>query len=179
MRRKADSSRVLWVRALSQSSTRGHVALGSRRWPCVLGRSGRRAVKREGDGATPIGRWTLCQVFYRADRGMRPRTALPVHVLRCHNGWCDASGDRNYNSAVRLPYPASAESLWREDGVYDIIVVLDHNRRPRRRGCGSAIFMHLTRAEGTPTAGCIALSDRDLRQILALSRRGTKICVAA
>ena len=167
------------VRSLSQTSARGYVFAGLHRWPCVLGRRGRRVLKREGDGATPIGCWALCHVLYRAERTLRPRTGLPVSPLRHQDGWCDASGDRNYNRAVRLPYPASTESLWRDDGVYDIVVVLDHNQRPHERGCGSAIFMHLIRPGRTPTAGCLALSLRDLRQILALARPGSRICVAA
>jgi hypothetical protein len=90
-------------------------------------RAGCRARKREGDAATPIGRWRLRAVFYRADRLPRPRTGLPVRALRPLDGWCDAVGDRNYNRWVRHPYPASAEKLWRSDSLYDLIVILDHN----------------------------------------------------
>lgn len=116
-------------------------------------------------------------VLYRRDRVLRPRTGLPVRAIAVADGWCDASGNCNYNRAVTLPYPASAERLWREDRVYDLIVVLGHNERPRLRGRGSAIFMHAARAGFAPTEGCMALTPRDLRQVLALVGRGSRVCV--
>ena len=144
--------------------------------PCALGRGGRSWTKREGDGATPSGAWRPLAVLYRADRAGRPRTALPVRRLRPDDGWCDAVGDRNYNRHVHHPYPASAERLWRSDGVYDVIVVLDHNTRPRVQRAGSAIFMHLARPHFPPTEGCIALTRRDL--LLLLSRLGPRMRIA-
>lgn len=168
--------RALPVLSRSRGATRGWVRAGSLMLPCALGRSGRSFGKREGDGATPSGMWRPVLVLYRADRMMRPRTALPVRPLRPDDGWCDAVGDRNYNRHVRHPYPVSAERLWRADGVYDAIVVLDHNRRPRVQGGGSAIFIHLARRHYTPTEGCIALGPRDLR--LLLSRMGPRTRLA-
>jgi len=105
-------------------------------------------------------------VLYRADRMKRPRTLLPVRPLDPDDGWCDAIGDRNYNRPVRLPYPAGAERLWREDGLYDIVVVLDYNDRPRARGRGSAIFMHVARPDYAPTEGCLALARAHLLRLL-------------
>jgi L,D-peptidoglycan transpeptidase YkuD (ErfK/YbiS/YcfS/YnhG family) len=134
--------------------------------PCALGRSGRRALKREGDGATPVGRWRLLHVLYRADRIRRPSTRLAVTAISRNDGWCDAPADRNYNRFVRHPYPASAESLWRSDRLYDVVVVLSHNTKPRKRGGGSAIFMHLARPDFAPTEGCIALKRGHLLQLL-------------
>jgi L,D-peptidoglycan transpeptidase YkuD (ErfK/YbiS/YcfS/YnhG family) len=126
-----------------------------------------RALKQEGDGATPRGHWHLVRVLYRADRVRRPRTALPVATLRPDDGWCDAPDDRNYNRPVRHPYGASAERLWRDDRLYDVVVVLDHNHCPRIRGRGSAIFLHLARPGFAPTEGCIAVSEPDMRRLLA------------
>lgn len=127
-----------------------------------------RALKREGDGATPLGTMRLASVLYRRDRLQRPRTALPLRPIRRSDGWCDAPDDRNYNRRVRLPYPASAENLWRPDELYDVVVVLDYNVRPRIRHRGSAIFLHLARPDSAPTAGCIALRRPHL--LLLLSR---------
>jgi L,D-peptidoglycan transpeptidase YkuD (ErfK/YbiS/YcfS/YnhG family) len=127
----------LVVRGLAARKSRGQLVVGGRQIPCALGRTGRRTTKREGDGATPIGCWDLISVLYRADRVQRPKTALPVRVLRLVDGWCDAVGDRNYNRQVRHPYPASAETLWRDDHLYDVIVVLNHNSRPRVQGAAS------------------------------------------
>jgi L,D-peptidoglycan transpeptidase YkuD (ErfK/YbiS/YcfS/YnhG family) len=144
---------------------------------CALGRSGQRALKREGDGATPMGRWPLRAVLYRADRVSRPHTRLPVRPIRPGDGWCDSSSDRNYNRHVSLPYPASAERLWREDRLYDIIVLLGYNDRVRVRGRGSAIFMHVASPGLGPTEGCIALQLRHLRCILEKARPGTLVRV--
>lgn len=87
-------------------------------------------------------------------------------------------GDRNYNRPVRLPYPDVTEFLWRDDHLYDIVVELGYNDRPRRRGLGSAIFMHLARPGYSPTEGCIALDRRDLNRLLALCGPGSAITVA-
>ena len=130
--------------------------------------------KREGDGASPTGVWVLGQAYFRPDRMMRPRTQLPLRALRLSDGWCDARGDRNYNRPVRHPYPASAEHLWRPDGLYDLVVVLRYNERPRIKGRGSAIFLHCASAGTKPTEGCIAVSRRDLVRLLPrLSQKTT------
>jgi L,D-peptidoglycan transpeptidase YkuD (ErfK/YbiS/YcfS/YnhG family) len=146
--------------------------------PCAIGRSGRSVRKREGDGATPSGAWRPVLVLYRADRVQRPRTVLPVRRLKADDGWCDAVGDGNYNRWVRHPYPASAERLWRADALYDVVVVLDHNRRPRMQGAGSAIFMHLARPGYQPTEGCVALARRHLLMLLAAVRRDVRLVIA-
>lgn len=165
------------VRALSASATRGRLCLGGVSLPCALGRAGRKPLKREGDGASPIGSWRVRAVYYRADRGPRPRTTLPVRRIGADDGWCDAPGDANYNRFVRHPYPASAERLWREDAVYDVIVVLDHNERPRVRGGGSAVFLHVARPGFAPTEGCVAVRHRDLLRLVALLRPGSRLWI--
>jgi len=171
------SCRALRVRARAGSATSGVLIMGPLVLPCALGRSGQSTRKREGDGATPSGTWRPLRVLYRADRVQRPRTALPVRPLRIGDGWCDAIGDRNYNRYVHHPYPTSAERLWREDALYDVIVVLDHNQRPRVQGAGSAIFMHVARPGYGPTEGCIALARHHLLLVLAYARSGTRVII--
>lgn len=78
---------------------------------------------------------------------------------------------------IRHPYPASAERMWRADHVYDVVVVLGYNDRPRRRDCGSAIFLHLARPGYTPTEGCVAVTLRDMRLLLARIGKGTRLSV--
>lgn len=168
---RGQGSEPIVVRALSLGATKGRVHLGSASYPCSLGRSGRKAIKREGDGATPIGSWRMVEVRYRADRVRRPICRIALRALHPDDGWCDAVADRNYNRHVRHPYPASAEHMWRTDHLYDIVVVLDHNRRPRMRGAGSAIFMHLARPGYRPTEGCVALREVHLRQLLRRASR--------
>jgi L,D-peptidoglycan transpeptidase YkuD (ErfK/YbiS/YcfS/YnhG family) len=165
------------VHSISPRATRGMVHAGNLRLPCALGRAGRSALKREGDGASPIGKWPVRSLAYRADRIKRPFTYCKTQIIRRTDGWCDQSGDRNYNRAVRHPYAASAEQLWREDHVYDLILVLGYNDRPRQRGRGSAIFMHIARPGYMPTEGCIALSREHLLRLVRLLDHRTKISI--
>ncbi len=155
----------------------GRFELPDRIARCALGRSGVvvAADKREGDGASPLGLWPLRRLLHRPDRGAAPHTGLPTIALAPTDGWCDAPADPAYNQPVRLPYPASAEALWREDGVYDLIVVLGHNDAPTVPQLGSAIFLHLARDDYAPTEGCVALSRPDLEAVLALASPGSML----
>lgn len=146
---------------------------------CALGRSGviEAAAKREGDGATPAGRWPFRRVLYRPDRLRAPETRLAVTPLDPRNGWCDAPGDLAYNQPVTLPYAASAEQLWRDDPLYDLIVVLGHNDAPVVAGRGSAIFLHVARPDYAPTEGCVALAQPDLLAVLADAGPGDALCI--
>ncbi len=143
--------------------------------PAAIGSRSLTRFPREGDRATPAGAFPLLEVLYRQDRITRPRTALPVRPLRPDDGWCDAPFHPAYNRPVRHPFPASAEKLWREDGIYDIIVVIDFNIRRRIQGRGSAIFFHLARPDFSPTLGCIAVPEREMRLILSMSGPGTRL----
>jgi L,D-peptidoglycan transpeptidase YkuD (ErfK/YbiS/YcfS/YnhG family) len=145
-----------------------HVAdwgAGPRR--CAVGRSGVGEKLREGDGLTPVGRWPLRRVLYRQDRLEAPTTWLPVAEINPDDAWCDVPDDPNYNRLVRLPYPSVDEHLWREDSLYDLIVVVGFNDSPVVPGKGSAIFMHLARPDYGPTQGCVAFSRDDLLEAVA------------
>lgn len=141
--------------------------------PCAIGRAGACAAsdKREGDGKTPLGTYALRWAGYRADRLDPPSTGLPLRALKPQDGWCDAPQDPAYNCYVRHPYPASAEQLWRDDGLYDLLVVLGHNDAPVVSGLGSAIFLHCAlpddRGGLKPTAGCAAVPCAGLLALLA------------
>lgn len=166
------------VRALSMRATRGWASIGGLRFPCALGRSGRHPIKREGDGFTPVGAFAVRRAFYRPDRLLRPETHVPLTPLRPDDGWCDAVGDRNYNHKVKHPYPASAERMWREDHLYDLVIVIDQNERPRVQGGGSAVFIHAARAGYRPTEGCIAFERSHLLRLLKVLQPGTIVRVA-
>ena len=155
----------------------GIAVWGDRRFRCALGRGGVSRDKREGDGATPAGSWPMRQVLYRADRLASPQTALPLSAIGATDGWCDAPRDAAYNQPVRLPYPASAETLWREDGVYDLIVPLGYNDAPVVPCAGSAIFLHVARADFSPTEGCVALALADLFTVLRGADNGSHVIV--
>jgi L,D-peptidoglycan transpeptidase YkuD (ErfK/YbiS/YcfS/YnhG family) len=135
---------------------------------CSIGRSGTIAAadKREGDGATPLGAWPIRAVLLRPDRVTVPiGLALPWRWIQPTDGWSDALGDPAYNRPVRHPHGFSAERLWREDGLYDVIVILGHNDAPAVAGLGSAIFLHCWR-DGATTEGCVALPKDDLLALL-------------
>jgi L,D-peptidoglycan transpeptidase YkuD (ErfK/YbiS/YcfS/YnhG family) len=144
----------------------GRLSVSDRSVPCTLGPAGIVRRKREGDSATPAGTWQLRCLYYRADRLPRPRTGLAVHATGPAGGWCDAAGDRFYNRPVTLPYAASAETLFRSDHLYDLLVVLGHNDAPVVPGGGSCIFFHLMNPQAGPTEGCVAVSRRDMATIL-------------
>ena len=145
----------------------GRFLLRGETYRAAIGRGGVRADKSEGDGATPAGILPLRRVLYRADRGRAPSCAAPVEPLSPDDGWCDDSGHADYNRMVRLPHPARHERLWREDAIYDVIGVLGWNDAPVVRERGSAIFLHVARADFAPTEGCIALPGPVLRHVLA------------
>lgn len=144
----------------------GVLIADGRSYACCLGPAGIRHNKREGDGATPAGRFPLRGLWYRADRLLAPETELPVMQIQPDDGWCDAPEDPEYNRPVKLPYPASAESLYREDDVYDLIVVPGHNDAPPVPGHGSAVFLHLARSDRGPTEGCVAVARAVLLKLL-------------
>lgn len=157
----------------------GVLVAGGRAMRVAIGRSGISPDKREGDGRTPAGRWHILQLLYRPDAGPRPATRLPCRAIARADGWCDAPRHRLYNRPVRLPFSASYERLWRDDPVYDLVLVLDHNTRPRVAGRGSAVFMHLARPGFRPTEGCVALRRGDLRRLVARLAPGAEIVIAA
>jgi L,D-peptidoglycan transpeptidase YkuD (ErfK/YbiS/YcfS/YnhG family) len=134
--------------------------------PVALGRGGILANKREGDGGTPRGRFRLLRVWWRADRSPRPSTRLPVRRIARDDAWCEDPRDRHYNRPVTLDTAASGDRLWRDDHLYDFVIELDHNTRPRIAGRGSAVFVHVARPGLRPTAGCVALPAPRLRGLL-------------
>ncbi|GJD93931.1 L,D-transpeptidase family protein [Methylobacterium iners] len=170
---------LLRVRPLVTDRTRGQLIVGGSVIACALGRSGLTQVKREGDGASPRGRFRLRGGAYRPDKfGTRPATALPLRPTQPGDGWCDDAGDRRYNRPITLPAPGiSAERLWREDGLYDLVIDLDYNRGPIRRGWGSAIFLHVARPGYAPTEGCVALKRADLARLLRRLGPRTRLAI--
>lgn len=155
----------------------GWARWGAQRMRCALGKGGIRAAKREGDGATPAGAFAMRRMLYRPDRGLAPVTKLPVAPLSPDDGWCDDPGDPAYNRPVTLPYQARAECLWRDDRLYDLVVVLGYNDAPPVAGLGSAIFLHVAATDYAPTEGCVALAPDDLRRVLAEAVANSRVIV--
>jgi L,D-peptidoglycan transpeptidase YkuD (ErfK/YbiS/YcfS/YnhG family) len=152
-----------------------HWSLGSA--AAAVGRAGVQADKHEGDGATPAGTYPLVSILYRPDRIAAPQSRLPVKHLAPSDGWVDDPADANYNRPVSLPYPANAEEMWREDDLYDALVVIGYNMEPVVPGAGSAIFLHIAKPDFAPTAGCIAVEREILVGLLPLLGPGSQIAI--
>jgi L,D-peptidoglycan transpeptidase YkuD (ErfK/YbiS/YcfS/YnhG family) len=157
------SVRRLAVRTAAGTRTRGWLIAGPLAIPVAVGRGGILANKREGDGGTPRGRFRLVRLWWRPDRGTRPRTFLPVRPITRDDAWCEDPADRHYNRPIKA---AGGDHLWRDDALYDLMIEIDHNTRPRIVGRGSAVFIHVARPGFAPTAGCVALEKNSLRRLL-------------
>lgn len=148
--------------------------------PCALGKGGCKPEhdKNEGDGATPLGTYSVRHVFYRPDKLSEPLTGIDTHPLSADMGWCDDVEHPAYNTQVALPFGPSHEKLWRDDDVYDVIVVIGHNDAPVVAGKGSAIFLHIAREGYTPTEGCVALSKPDMLRFLRQAQKGDSLKIS-
>jgi L,D-peptidoglycan transpeptidase YkuD (ErfK/YbiS/YcfS/YnhG family) len=168
---------IITVRPAPRDPCRGILQFQHLTFDVAIGRNGRTAIKREGDGKTPITSMAILYGFYRGDRAPKVKTNIHLKPIQKNMLWCDAAIDPNYNRLSRRPLSASHEEICRDDGLYDICIVLDWNIRPRKRGCGSAIFMHMAKPGYKPTAGCIALRPNDMRRLLPHLTPGTLVHV--
>ena len=157
----------------------GFIEYLGRKYPCALGKGGLQCDKREGDGATPVGTFTMGRIFYRADRTARPISGLPCHPISPDMGWCDDPDHPDYNRLITLPHPARHEKLWRDDHVYVVVVELSSNTGPVIAGRGSAIFIHVAKPGYTPTEGCVALKYEDLLELLQMCNEGDYVTIPA
>jgi L,D-peptidoglycan transpeptidase YkuD (ErfK/YbiS/YcfS/YnhG family) len=168
---------VVRIGAAAGNPRRGWLIAGGRASPVALGRGGILANKREGDGGTPRGIFRPRQLWWRADRHPRPRTFLTVHPICPEDAWCEDPNDRHYNQPVRLSHDRNGDRLKRDDHLYDFIVEIDHNTVPRVAGRGSAVFLHLARANFTPTAGCVAMTKSAMLRLLENLGPDTRIVI--
>lgn len=165
------------MRAKPGERSRGWLLTGSLALPVALGRGGIKANKREGDGGTPRGTFRLRRLWWRADRFARPMTHLPTRRIGPQDGWCEDPYDRHYNQPIRVPKGSAGDRLRRDDRLYDFIIELDHNTRPRVAGRGSAVFVHVARPGFAPTAGCVALTTGALRRLIGRVGKRTRIVI--
>lgn len=166
---------IIRVRQRPGHRTLGILTAGRVALPVALGRTGIAANKREGDGTTPRGAFRLVRLWWRADRLPRPPTRLPSRRITADLAWCEDPADRRYNRPFRRSASEPGDRLWRADALYDLVIELDHNSRPRVAGRGSAVFIHVARAGLAPTAGCVALPKASLHRLLPRVRAGTMI----
>lgn len=175
MRRNAIGCIRIQIRPGRRSQ--GWLSAGAMTWPVALGRGSIRADKREGDGGTPAGTFHPVRLWWRADRLPRPATLLPVRRIGPNDAWCEDPSDRRYNRFFQRSEEEKGDRLRRDDRLYDLVVEIDHNTRPRVAGRGSAVFIHVARDGFAPTAGCVALRFQDLLKLVAKLSPNTRIII--
>lgn len=163
---------------VSQAHRKAWLEFAGMKMRCAIGRGGIANRKVEGDGITPSGQFPLREIFYRPDRLAPPITKLPTRALYPDDGWCDDPAQPAYNRLVRHPVRGSAERLWRDDQLYDVLAVVGYNDRPVVPGRGSAIFLHIATPDYAPTEGCIALRRADFIKVLAVATRRTRLSIS-
>ena len=169
--------RTIFIRRAAGDPRRGWLIFESHIISVALGRGGIKANKREGDGGTPRGVFHPLRLWWRADRYPAPQTLLPRRAIRPDDAWCEDPTSRHYNQPLRLQGDQLGDRLRRQDRLYDFIVEIDHNTRPRIAGRGSAVFLHLARDHFAPTAGCIAMTRSAMLQLLRRLGPETQIVI--
>jgi L,D-peptidoglycan transpeptidase YkuD (ErfK/YbiS/YcfS/YnhG family) len=164
------------IRTAAGDPRRGWLMAGLHAVPVALGRGGIIANKREGDGGTPKGTFRPKRLWWRADRHPRPQTFLPVRAIRPDDAWCEDPASRHYNRPLKLGGDGG-DRLKRDDHLYDFIIEIDHNTQPRIAGRGSAVFLHLARANFSPTAGCVSMTKSAMLHFLRQIGPRTKIII--
>jgi len=165
----------LIIRPKKNNISKGVAYYNSKKFHCSLGWAGINRIKKEGDGKTPAGNFSLRQIYYRQDRISKPLSQIPTKSMEKYYGWCDQPSDPAYNKLVHLPYSGRTECLWRKDEIYDLIVVINHNTNPVIPCAGSAIFIHITTLNFEHTNGCIGMQLKDLIYLLKRCSASTKI----
>ena len=154
---------------------KNYLTFRGEQFQCSIGRSGFSKDKKEGDGCTPVGTFYIENIYYRADKLENLDAKINKIIINESDGWCDDAGHKEYNQLIRFPFNFSAERLFREDSLYNVVCVLNYNTNPVTPGIGSAIFMHVADDEYKPTEGCVALKQEDLIYLLSFVDDKTEI----
>ena len=141
---------------------------------CSIGKNGIKSKKKEGDKCTPEGVFSLGKLYYRADRVRKPTTKISTKIIKKNMGWCDDVTSKFYNKEMKINKNIKHEKLYRNDHVYDYLIVINYNTKKIKPGKGSAIFLHLTK-NYKKTLGCVAVKKKDFLIILKLITKNTRI----
>ena len=142
---------------------------------CSLGKKGITSNKKEGDLKTPEGTFPLKYVMYRPDRVKKPKTNLPIYVIKKNHVCCDDPKSSFYNKIFETNNSDLGEKLWRKDILYDILVVIGYNYNTIIKGKGSAIFLHLSNTDTIATKGCVAIEKENMIKLLEFYPKKIKI----
>ena len=146
-------------------------------YKCAIGKNGITNSKIEGDKCTPSGIYSIDKIYYREDRLSLPKLDFQTIPINKNFGWCDDIHSSYYNKFIKFPFSHSAEILYREDNIYNIICIINYNTNPVIKKRGSAIFLHIANTDYSGTAGCLALKQDDLIELLQNMDINTKINV--
>ena len=146
-------------------------------YKCAIGKNGITNNKIEGDKCTPSGIYSIEKIYYREDRLSMPELDFQIIPINKNFGWCDDIHSTYYNKFIKFPFSCSAEFLYREDDIYNIICIISYNTNPIIKNKGSAIFLHVAHTNYSETAGCLALKQDDLIELLQNIDIDTKINV--
>ena len=142
---------------------------------CCIGKKGSTRYKKEGDKKTPKGIFKIENLYFRKDRKEKPSTLLKCIKIKKNMGWCnDIRFPKQYNKLVKIEKKINHEKLKRKDYKYDLLIPIKYNFNKPIIGLGSCIFIHLTK-DYKPTAGCIALKEKDFLVMLKLIKKNSKI----
>ena len=153
----------------------GHLTYKNLKFKCTLGKAGINVKKKEGDNITPLGTYKISKVYYRKDRIKKISSKLKLIKIKKNMGWCDDPNNKNYNQLIKIPSKYSYERLFRNENIYDLIIVLNYNMNPVIKNKGSAIFIHIAKKRFQPTEGCIAISKKNLLYLIRNISKNTKI----
>ena len=156
----------------------GYLKYKNLKFKCALGKSGIGKKKIEGDKITPKGTFKIIKIYYRKDKIKKINSAFKLIEIKKNMGWCDDPKSKKYNQLIKLPSKYGYEKLFRDDSIYDLILVLDYNMNPIIKNKGSAIFIHIAKNNYCKTKGCIALKRKDLIEIISKIKRDTKIIIS-
>ena len=142
---------------------------------CCVGKKGLTSNKKEGDKKTPKGEFEIGNLYYRKDRKKKPTTLLKCVEIKKEMGWCDDVGfPKKYNKLIKITKKLKHEKLKRKDRKYDFLIPIKYNFKKPVAGLGSCIFIHLTK-NYKPTAGCVAMMEKDFLIMLKLIKKNSKI----
>ena len=145
------------------------------KFKCCIGKKGSTKNKKEGDKKTPKGKFKIENLYFRKDRKEKPTTLLKCVEIKKDMGWCDDTRfPEKYNKLINIKKNIKHEKLKRKDYKYDFLIPIKFNFRKPKVGFGSCIFIHLTR-DYKPTAGCVALKEKDFLIMLKLIKKNSKI----
>jgi L,D-peptidoglycan transpeptidase YkuD (ErfK/YbiS/YcfS/YnhG family) len=142
---------------------------------CSIGKNGLTKKKTEGDKKTPVGSFKISHLYYRKDRIKKPQTHLHCISIKKNMGWCDdVTNKKNYNKLIKISKNIKHEKLHRRDKKYNFLIPIKYNFNKIILGKGSCIFIHLTK-NYSPTAGCIALKEKDFLIMLKILKKDSRI----